>query len=72
MQIVQISDLHAGSQFLQEKFDILVNEINELNPDMIVITGDLTNEVLMHEYEQCKSLLTKFKTKKKYHYKWKS
>ena len=64
MQIVQISDLHVGSQFLQEKFDILVDEINKLNPDVIVITGDLTNEGLMHEYEQCKSLLTKFTTKK--------
>ena len=58
MKIVQISDLHVGSQFLQEKFDILVDEVNEINPDVIVITGDLTNEGLMSEYEQCKSLLT--------------
>ena len=64
MQIVQISDLHVGSQFLPEKFDILVDEVNEINPDVIVITGDLTNEGLMSEYKQCKSLLTKFNTKK--------
>ena len=64
MIIVQISDLHVGSQFLEEKFNVLVNEINELNPDVIVITGDLTNEGLMKEYEKCKSLLTKFNTKK--------
>jgi len=64
MIIVQLSDLHIGSQFLQEKFDTLVDEINELNPDVIVITGDLTNEGLMKEYEKCKSLLTKFNTKK--------
>lgn len=64
MQIVQISDLHVGSQFLQEKFDILVDEVNELNPDVIVITGDLTNEGLMAEYKKCKLLLEKFKTKK--------
>ena len=64
MQIVQISDLHVGSQFLQEKFDRLVDEVNEINPDVIVITGDLTNEGLMKEYEKCKTLLTKFKTKK--------
>ena len=44
MKIVQISDLHVGSQFLQDKFDTLVNEVNEINPDVIVITGDLTNE----------------------------
>jgi 3',5'-cyclic AMP phosphodiesterase CpdA len=64
MQIVQISDLHVGSQFLQEKFDILVDEVNELNPDVIIVTGDLTNEGLMKEYEQCKLLLEKFNTKK--------
>ena len=64
MIIVQLSDLHVGSQFLQEKFDTLVDEINELSPDVIVITGDLTNEGLMQEYEKCKSLLTKFNTKK--------
>ena len=64
MQIVQISDLHVGSQFLQEKFDILVDEVNELNPDVIIITGDLTNEGLIKEYEKYKSLLEKFNTKK--------
>ena len=46
-----------GSRFIQEKFDILVKEVNELNPDAIIITGDLTNECLMKEYEKYKSLL---------------
>jgi 3',5'-cyclic AMP phosphodiesterase CpdA len=64
MIIVQISDLHVGSQFLPEKFEILVNEINQLNPDYIVVTGDLTNEGLMKEYSKCKELLTKFNAKK--------
>ena len=64
MIIVQISDLHIGSQFLEDKFDLLVQEVNELNPDTIVITGDLTNEGLMKEYQKCKLLLSKFNTKK--------
>ena len=64
MIIVQISDLHIGAQFLEDKFDLLVEEVNELNPDTIVITGDLTNEGLMKEYQECKSLLSKFNTKK--------
>ncbi len=53
-----------GSQFLPEVFETLVKEVNGLHPDVIVITGDLTNEGLMKEYEKCKSLLTKFNTKK--------
>ena len=64
MIIVQLSDLHVGSQFLPEVFETLVKEVNGLHPDVIVITGDLTNEGLMKEYEKCKSLLTKFNTKK--------
>ncbi|MDH3611508.1 MAG: metallophosphoesterase [Nitrosopumilus sp.] len=64
MIIVQLSDLHVGSQFLQEKFETVVEEVNQLQADVIVITGDLTNEGLMKEYENCKTLLNKFKTKK--------
>ncbi len=64
MIIVQLSDLHVGSQFQPEIFDTVVKEVNELNPDVIVITGDLTNEGMMKEYEECKSLLTQFNTKK--------
>ncbi len=64
MIIVQLSDLHVGSQFLPEVFETVVKEVNEINPDVIVITGDLTNEGLIKEYKKCKSLLTKFNTKK--------
>ncbi len=64
MIIVQLSDLHVGSQFQPKVFETVVKEVNELNPDVIVITGDLTNEGLMKEYEECKSLLTKLNTKK--------
>jgi len=64
MIIVQLSDLHVGSQFQPEVFQTIVKEVNELNPDVIIITGDLTNEGLMKEYEKCKSLLTQFNTKK--------
>ena len=64
MIVVQISDLHVGSQFLAEKFEILVKEVNQLQPDVIVVTGDLTNEGLMKEYEKSKDLLSRFNTKK--------
>ncbi len=64
MIIVQLSDLHVGSQFLPEVFETVLKEVNELNPDVIVITGDLTNEGLMKEYKKCQSLLAKFNTKK--------
>lgn len=64
MNIVQISDLHVGSQFLPEKFDTMLSEVNELHPDAIVLTGDLTNEGLVREYDRAKSLISKFESER--------
>lgn len=64
MHIVQLSDLHVGSQFLPEKFGMLLSEINAMEPDVIIVTGDLTNEGLLKEYEECKSLLSQLAAKK--------
>jgi len=64
MLLVQISDIHVGSQFQPKVFDQVVNEVNKLKPDVIVITGDLTNEGLIKEYKECKKLVSKLKTKK--------
>ena len=64
MIIVQLSDLHVGSQFQPDVFEKVLDEINQLKPDAIIITGDLTNEGLIKEYEKCKELISKFTTKK--------
>ena len=42
-KIVQISDLHIGSFGNQNKFDYAIELINELNPDIVVFTGDMVN-----------------------------
>jgi Icc protein len=54
MQIIQLLDLHIGSLFKQDVFDTIVNEINKLKPDVKVVTGDLTDEGLLSEYERAK------------------
>ncbi len=64
MKIVQISDVHVGAQFKEDIFDQAVSEINELKPSVIVITGDLTNEGLLKEYEKCKKKFAEFDTDK--------
>ncbi len=63
MKIVQISELHVGSQFLESKFYKMALEVNELNPDVVVITGDLTNDGILSEYERCSQLLSTITTK---------
>jgi len=64
MLLVQLSDLHIGSQFRPKTFAKVVREVNDLKPDAIIITGDLTNEGLINEYKECNKLVSKLKTKK--------
>jgi len=58
MEIVQLSDIHVGSQFREDVFQTVIKEVNLLKPDSVVITGDLTNEGLKEQYEKCKNLVS--------------
>jgi 3',5'-cyclic AMP phosphodiesterase CpdA len=60
MQLIQLSDIHIGSFFKQQVFDTVVDEVNELNPDAIVITGDLTDEGLLFQFEYAHEQIKKF------------
>ena len=60
MKFVQISDLHIGGLFKQEAFNMLVEEINELKPDAIIISGDLTDEGLIFQYQKASDEIKKF------------
>ncbi|MUK90236.1 metallophosphoesterase [Ornithinibacillus sp. L9] len=42
-RIVQFSDTHIGFQYTLEQFTELITKINDLNPDLIVFTGDLVD-----------------------------
>lgn len=42
--IVQFSDLELGSTFNIENLEELVTKINDLNPDVVVFTGDLVSK----------------------------
>jgi len=56
--IAHISDLHAGSvHFMPNLMDRTVVEINELKPDIVVCTGDLTEMGFRPEYQVAKSYL---------------
>jgi 3',5'-cyclic AMP phosphodiesterase CpdA len=52
MRLVQISDIHIGSFFKQEVFDSVVDEVNKLKPDAIIVTGDLTDDGLLFQFER--------------------
>lgn len=44
-KIIQLSDIHAGSFTRTAPVEKVVAEINALNPDLILFTGDLVNNV---------------------------
>lgn len=43
LKIAQISDLHIGPTIQSRYVNRVVNKTNELNPDLVVITGDLVD-----------------------------
>lgn len=60
MRLVQISDIHIGGLFMQGTFDVVVDEVNKLEPDAIVITGDLTDDGILPQYEKARNEIKRF------------
>lgn len=61
--IVHISDLHVSNEaFDEEVFMQAVSEINNLQPDMIILTGDITNSGYYREYQQAIKYLAMFES----------
>ncbi len=60
LTIAHISDIHAGSQyFVPNLMDRAIIELNDLKPDIVVVTGDLTDQGYKQEYLLMKSYLDK-------------
>ena len=59
--IAHISDLHISKSSFDEEILIeAINEINSLNPDMVILTGDITNKGYYKEFKQATRYLEMF------------
>lgn len=59
--IAHISDLHISENAFDEAvFMEAVSEINNLHPDMVILTGDITDNGYYREYEQAMKYLAMF------------
>ena len=66
MKIVHISDLHVVSpNFVSEWGEKVINMVNSVKPEILVVTGDLTDEGYEHEYEKARAYLDRIKVKNK-------
>jgi Icc protein len=56
--IAQISDLHCGGPyFVPNLLERAISEVNEMQPDIVICSGDLTTFGFKEEYAQAKSYL---------------
>lgn len=58
--IAHISDLHVGAlAFKYELLERVINEVNEMNPDVVIITGDITENGYHMEFKEADDYLKK-------------
>jgi Icc protein len=58
LTIAQLSDPHCGSpHFVPSLLDRALVEINELRPDVVIVSGDLTSDGLRAEYQLARDYL---------------
>ncbi|TML51402.1 MAG: metallophosphoesterase [Actinobacteria bacterium] len=63
-RIVQLSDLHCGQQFfLPQHLERAIAEVNEMVPDVVVISGDLTSNGFKDEYALAREYLNRIDCK---------
>lgn len=66
MKIAHISDIHASkSYFLPDVADKVVDWINDLKPEILVVSGDLTMDAFEPEFKQAKEFINRIKVKEK-------
>jgi 3',5'-cyclic AMP phosphodiesterase CpdA len=55
--IVHLSDLHYGKPFQYALEPILLREVKALAPDLVVVSGDLTQRAQKRQFQQAKAFL---------------
>jgi Icc protein len=56
--IAQLSDLHCGSpHFVPSLLERAIVEVNDLAPDVVIVSGDLTADGFRAEYEEARAYL---------------
>jgi 3',5'-cyclic-AMP phosphodiesterase len=63
--IAQMSDLHCGSpQFVPSLLERAISEINALEPDVVIVSGDLTGDGFRQEFQTAREYLDRVECKR--------
>lgn len=60
IRILHISDLHFGKPFLQHVADAVVTSAEQIQPDVLVVSGDLTQRAKREEFKAAREYLDRF------------
>jgi 3',5'-cyclic AMP phosphodiesterase CpdA len=61
--VVHLSDIHCGPKFQGRTLQKAIDEINALAPNLVVVTGDLTEDGLLEEFQEAKRYLQQLRCK---------
>ncbi len=61
MKIVHISDVHFGFELMRNKIEEAVRQINEMEPDLVVLTGDIGLWGIHREFKEAYETLSDLK-----------
>jgi len=63
MRIVQISDLHlSGPDFVPDWAENVVSIVSSIGPDIVIVTGDLTDDGYAYEYDIARRYIDRIET----------
>lgn len=61
-KILQLSDLHFGTE-IPHVTQAVISECHKLSPDIIVVSGDLTQRATISQYKEVRKFLSQFNKK---------
>ena len=63
LKVVQLSDVHYGTTINEKELNNIVDKINEINPDIVVLTGDLIDDRISYNKDIIINCLSKINAK---------
>ncbi|MFW9899982.1 MAG: metallophosphoesterase family protein [Candidatus Thorarchaeota archaeon] len=61
VEIIQISDLHYGSEFREDCIENIINYISDVHPDIVICTGDIVHKGRVVQFKSVAKYINRIK-----------